>query len=305
MFAYPLWLGEYKKVLNEELRAGKTNDVAQEKAISAGDRAVIRVIGSGEIKDLSPLQKGGEFSKIFTMFYTFQNALYNQLANKYYAGKQAAEMAGKTGAARFVSPEFIAPMAHHLLFGVMLGAAVEMAVRGAMGAVSGEDKDKKKDASYWLRKYAETATGNTAATVPVLRDFWRYASNGIFWPEEPFSFKKDGVKVTSAFDPVVQAGNAVVTINGALHGKSNAADVVREGGRFLNRVTGSPDMITDGISNAMQYFSNPERERDFMLFLGTTLMDKKYPKAQQKKKRDCKPFLINSYSFFSSSFSSL
>ena len=284
MFAYPLWMGEYKRVLNEELRAGKTNDVAQEKAISAGDRAVIRVIGSGEIKDLSPLQKGGEFAKVFTMFYTFQNALYNQLANKYYAGKQAAEMAGKTGMGRFISPEFIAPMAHHLLFGVMLGAAVEMAVRGAMGAVSGEDKDKKKDASYWLRKYAETATGNTAATVPVLRDFWRYASNGIFWPEEPFSFKKDGVKVTSAFDPVVQAGNAVVTINGALHGKSNAADVVREGGRFLNRVTGSPDMITDGISNAMQYFSNPERERDFMLFLGTTLMDKKYPKAQQKKK---------------------
>lgn len=284
MFAYPLWMGEYKRVLNEELRAGKTNDVAQEKAISAGDRAVIRVIGSGEIKDLSPLQKGGEFAKVFTMFYTFQNALYNQLANKYYAGKQAAEMAGKTGMGRFISPEFIAPMAHHLLFGVMLGAAFEMAVRGAMGAVSGEDKDKKKDASYWLRKYAETATGNTAATVPVLRDFWRYASNGIFWPEEPFSFKKDGVKVTSAFDPVVQAGNAVVTINGALHGKSNAADVVREGGRFLNRVTGSPDMITDGISNAMQYFSNPERERDFMLFLGTTLMDKKYPKAQQKKK---------------------
>lgn len=284
MFAYPLWMGEYKRVLNEELRAGKTNDVAQEKAISAGDRAVIRVIGSGEIKDLSPLQKGGEFAKVFTMFYTFQNALYNQLANKYYAGKQAAEMAGKTGMGRFISPEFIAPMAHHLLFGVMLGAAVEMAVRGAMGAVSGEDKDKKKDASYWLRKYAETATGNTAATVPVLRDFWRYASNGIFWPEEPFSFKKDGVKVTSAFDPVVQAGNAVVTINGAFHGKSNAADVVREGGRFLNRVTGSPDMITDGISNAMQYFSNPERERDFMLFLGTTLMDKKYPKAQQKKK---------------------
>lgn len=285
MFAYPLWMGEYKRVLNEELRAGKTNDVAQEKAISAGDRAVIRVIGSGEIKDLSPLQKGGEFAKVFTMFYTFQNALYNQLANKYYAGKQAAEMAGKTGMGRFISPEFIAPMAHHLLFGVMLGAAVEMAVRGVMGAVSGEDKDKKKDASYWLRKYAETATGNTAATVPVLRDFWRYASNGIFWPEEPFSFKKDGVKVTSAFDPVVQAGNAVVTINGAFHGKSNAADVVREGGRFLNRVTGSPDMITDGISNAMQYFSSPERERDFMLFLGTTLMDKKYPKAQQKGKK--------------------
>lgn len=285
MFAYPLWMGEYKRVLNEELRAGKTNDVAQEKAISAGDRAVIRVIGSGEIKDLSPLQKGGEFAKVFTMFYTFQNALYNQLANKYYAGKQAAETAGKTGMGRFISPEFIAPMAHHLLFGVMLGAAVEMAVRGAMGAVSGEDKDKKKDASYWLRKYAETATGNTAATVPVLRDFWRYASNGIFWPEEPFSFKKDGVKVTSAFDPVVQAGNAVVTINGAFHGKSNAADVVREGGRFLNRVTGSPDMITDGISNAMQYFSSPERERDFMLFLGTTLMDKKYPKAQQKGKK--------------------
>ena len=284
MFAYPLWMGEYKRTLNEELRAGKTSAVAQEKAVSAGDRAVIRVIGSGEIKDLSPLQKGGEFVKILTMFYTFQNALYNQLANKYYAGKQAAEKAGYTGMRRFVSPEFIAPMAHHLLFGVMLGAAVEMAVRGAMDAVSGGDKDKDKDASYWLRKYAETATGNTAATVPVLRGLWRPASNSIFWPDEPFAFQKDSVKITSAFDPVVQAGNAISTISGAFYGKSNAADVVREGGRFLNRVTGSPDMLTDGIANAMQYFSNPENERDFWLFLGTTLMDKKYPKAKKKKK---------------------
>ncbi|WP_337476346.1 hypothetical protein [Acidaminococcus timonensis] len=85
MFAYPLWYGSYIQTLNEELQAGKTNAEAQKQAIAAGDRAVIRVIGSGEMKDLSQFQKGSELARTLTMFYSFQNALYNMLANKYYA----------------------------------------------------------------------------------------------------------------------------------------------------------------------------------------------------------------------------
>ena len=48
-----------------------TTKTAQRNAIAAGDRAVVRVIGSGEMKDLSKAQKGGEITKALTMFYTF------------------------------------------------------------------------------------------------------------------------------------------------------------------------------------------------------------------------------------------
>ena len=283
MFAYPLWYGEYMRTLNEGLQAGKTNDEAQKAAVSAGDRAVIRVIGSGEIKDLSPAQKGGEITKIFTMFYTFANAQWNIMANKHYAGLQAAERAGRTGLSRYTSLEYFIPMAHHFLTMGLMGAAIEMAIRGAMDALSGEDADKEKDASYWLTKYAETVTGNQAAMVPLVRDVWRPISQSIFYPDEPFSLQKDRAKMTSAFDTFVQIANAGVTLRAATMDKKGLSDVVRESGRALNRVTGNPDMITDGLANAIEYYTAPETERDLQMFIGKTLMDRKYPKPNAKR----------------------
>lgn len=285
MFAYPLWYGSYIQTLNEELQAGKTNAEAQKQAIAAGDRAVIRVIGSGEMKDLSQFQKGSELARTLTMFYSFQNALYNMLANKYYAGVQNAELAGKIGWRRFTSPEFIAPMAHHLLVGVMMGAAVETAIRGAMDAMSGGDDNKKKDAAYWLTRYAETAAGNQLATIPLVRDIWRPVSQAIFYPKEPFSLQKDRAKMTSAYDAFIQMANAGVTLRGATLDKKGMADIVREGGRAINRMTGSPDMLTDGVANAIDYFTSPEQDRDIKIFIGKTLMDKKYPKNPHPKKK--------------------
>nr|DAM13931.1 MAG TPA: crystallin beta/gamma motif-containing protein [Caudoviricetes sp.] len=288
MFAYPLWYGEYMRTLNEELQAGKTNDEAQKAAVSAGDRAVIRVIGSGEIKDLSPVQKGGEIAKIFTMFYTFANAQWNIMANKHYAGLQAAEKAGRTGVSRYASMEYFIPMAHHFLTMGLMGAAIEMAIRGAMDALSGEDGDKEKDASYWLTKYAETVTGNQAAMVPLVRDVWRPISQSIFYPDDPFSLQKDRAKITSAFDTFVQIANAGVTLRAATMDKKDLSDVVRESGRALNRVTGNPDMITDGLANAIEYYTAPETERDLQMFIGKTLMDRKYPKPAAAKRSTTK-----------------
>lgn len=288
MFAYPLWYGSYIQTLNEELQAGKTNAEAQKQAIAAGDRAVIRVIGSGEMKDLSQFQKGSELARTLTMFYSFQNAQYNMLANKYYAGAQNAELAGKIGWRRFTSPEFIAPMAHHLLVGVMMGAAVETAIRGAMDAMSGGDDNKKKDAAYWLTRYAETAAGNQLATIPLVRDIWRPISQAIFYPKEPFSLQKDRAKMTSAYDAFIQMANAGVTLRGATLDKKGMADIVREGGRAINRMTGFPDMLTDGVANAIDYFTSPEQDRDIKMFIGKTLMDKKYPKNPHPKKNAAK-----------------
>lgn len=283
MFAYPLWYGSYIQTLNEELQKGKTNAEAQKQAIAAGDRAVIRVIGSGEMKDLSQFQKGSELARTLTMFYSFQNALYNMLANKVYAGVQNAERAGKTGWRRFASSQFIAPMAHHLLIGVMMGAAVETAIRGAMDAMSGDDDKEKKDAAYWLTHYMETATGNQLATIPLVRDIWRPISQAIFYPKEPFSLQKDRAKMTSAYDTFIQMANAGVTLRGATLDKKGLSDIVREGGRAINRMTGNPDMITDGLANAIEYYTAPETERDLQMFIGKTLMDRKYPKPKTKK----------------------
>lgn len=291
MFAYPLWFSEYRKVLNDEITLGHDNETAQKAAIAAGDRAVVRVIGSGEMKDLSRAQKGGEMAKALTMFYTFQNALYNMAANKYYAGLQAAEAAGKTGWRRYASSQFLAPMAHYFLLGVMVNSMIEMGVRGVMDAVTGTGDKEKKDAAYWLRKYAQTSMDNQAATVPILRDIWRPISRSIFEPDAKMF--GTSTKMTSALDSFVRLSDAGVTASHVVKrdGQKNLADFVRDGGRAINGITGSPDMVTDGIANSVQYFLYPNSERDLRQLLGAIAMDRKLAKPKKNTaKKSGDPF---------------
>ena len=281
MFAYPLWYSEYRKTLNEEIQMGHDNETAQKAAIAAGDRAVVRVIGSGEMKDLSRAQKGGEIAKAFTMFYTFYNALYNMVANKYYAGLQAAERSGKTGWRRYASRQFMIPMAHYLLLGVIVNSMIEMGVRGAMDALSGRDDKKEKDAAYWLRKFSQTSMDNQAATIPVLRDMWRPISRSIFEPDAKIF--GNSAKMTSAFDTFVRLSNAGVTTNQFLKndGQKNLADFVRDSGKAIDGITGFPDMVTDGIANSIQYFLYPNSERDLRQLMGAIVMDRKLAKPKK------------------------
>lgn len=291
MFAYPLWFSEYRKVLNEEINLGHDNETAQKAAIAAGDRAVVRVIGSGEMKDLSRAQKGGEMAKALTMFYTFQNALYNMAANKYYAGLQAAEAAGKIGWRRYASSQFLAPMAHYFLLGVVVNSMIEMGVRGVMDAVTGTGDKEKKDAAYWLRKYAQTSMDNQAATVPILRDIWRPISRSIFEPDAKMF--GTSTKMTSALDSFVRLSDAGVTAShfAKRDGQKTLADFVRDGGRAINGITGSPDMVTDGIANSVQYFLYPNSERDLRQLLGAIAMDRKLAKPKKNTaKKSGDPF---------------
>ena len=291
MFAYPLWYSEYRKTLNQEIQMGHDNETAQRNAISAGDRAVVRVIGSGEMKDLSKAQKGGEMAKALTMFYTFQNTLYNMAANKYYAGLQAAERAGKTGWRRYASRQFMAPMAHYLLLGIMVNSAIEMGIRGAMEALGGGDDKEKKDAAYWLRKFSQTSMDNQAATIPILRDIWRPISRSIFDPDaKTFG---NSAKMTSALDAFVRMSDAGVTASHVMHndGKKNLADIVRDGGRAINGITGFPDMVSDGIANSIQYFLYPDSEKDLRQLMGAIVMDRKLAKPKKNPaKKSGDPF---------------
>ncbi|MGN8780602.1 hypothetical protein ACTNE5_00400 [Acidaminococcus fermentans] len=281
MFAFPLWYSEYRKTLNQEIQLGHDNETAQRNAIAAGDRAVVRVIGSGEMKDLSKAQKGGEITKALTMFYTFQNALYNMVANKYYAGLQAAEKAGYTGWRRYANLKFMTPMAHYLLLGVMVNSAIEMGIRGAMDALAGGDDKEKKDAAYWLRKFSQTSMDNQAATIPILRDIWRPISRSIFDPDaKTFG---NSAKMTSALDAFVRMSDAGVTASHVMHndGKKNLADIVRDGGRAINGITGFPDMVSDGIANSIQYFLYPDSEKDLRQLMGAIVMDRKLSKPKK------------------------
>lgn len=71
MVDIPTWMGAYHKALESG-----ASDVD---AVALADQAVIDSQGSGMLKDLAAIERGGAWLKLFTVFYSFQNTLYNQM----------------------------------------------------------------------------------------------------------------------------------------------------------------------------------------------------------------------------------
>lgn len=277
MFAYPLWLAAYKRVLNEKLQEGVAVEKAQEAAIAEGDRAVIKVIGSGDIKDLSPAQKGGEMAKALTMFYTFQNALYNLMANKYYAAKNAAlKKYGRTTKLWWLKKEAIIPMGHYFLLTIMGGAMVDTAIRTAMESAGGSDDDKEG----FAKKYAQTVLEATTATVPVVRDLSRAFISMVLDPKAKY---KQNVRATSAFDLLNRLVKGVSTGVDWWQGNKQRSDLLRDTGK-LTGFLGMPDVLIDGASVALQYFESKESERDVGELIRAIILDRKMPKPKKEPK---------------------
>ncbi len=277
MFAYPLWLAAYKRVLNEKLQEGVAVEKAQEAAIAEGDRAVIEVIGSGDIKDLSPAQKGGEMAKALTMFYTFQNALYNLMANKYYAAKNAAlKKYGRTTKLWWLKKEAIIPMGHYFLLTIMGGAMVDMAIRTAMESIGGSDDDKEG----FAEKYAQTVLEATTATVPVVRDLSRAFISMVLDPKAKY---KQNVRATSAFDLLNRLVKGVSTGVDWWQGNKQRSDLLRDTGKLAGFL-GMPDVLIDGASVALQYFDSKESERDVGELIRAIILDRKMPKPKKEPK---------------------
>jgi hypothetical protein len=75
----PTWLGAYEKAI-EALSADpdlKDNSLLEERAVAIADQAVIDSQGSGQVKDLAKIQRKGPIWKLWTAFYSYFSATYN------------------------------------------------------------------------------------------------------------------------------------------------------------------------------------------------------------------------------------
>lgn len=76
----PTWIGAYNKALNDGM--------SDERAIAVADRSVIDAQGSGRLHDLSGVERGGPWKKLFTVFYTFFNTALNVAVVSGYTKKK-------------------------------------------------------------------------------------------------------------------------------------------------------------------------------------------------------------------------
>ena len=85
--ALPTWMGGYLKGLEKTEKGGL--GMSEEDAVYFADKTVRNAHGGGGIKDLAQVQRGSEFFKLFTMFYTFWNHNINRIMD---TGKRIKEL---------------------------------------------------------------------------------------------------------------------------------------------------------------------------------------------------------------------
>ena len=215
----PIWKFAYdKKVLELQSVDGVTAEFVEQEAISAGDRAVRDIFGSGDTKDSAGIQRSrNALTQLFVPFYSYANTLYNIIAEGNYARKDQ----GNYG-------QFV-----RMLWWTLTAQALGMMVYKSM--TNGDD-DSPEDLA---KSFGEELVSQATMGVPIVRDISNMAMKYILG-EKVFN-KGNTVMAASIVEKLYDVGNAIVSPN------KGAMDVGRSLSQVSNRITGFSDTVTDGL----------------------------------------------------------
>ena len=215
----PVWKFAYdKKVLELQSVEGVTAEFVEQEAISAGDRAVRDIFGSGDTKDSAGIQRSrNALTQLFVPFYSYANTLYNIIAEGNYARKDQ----GNYG-------QFV-----RMLWWTLTAQALGMMVYKAM--TNGDD-DSPEDLA---KSFGEELVSQATMGVPIVRDISNMAMKYILG-EKVFN-KGNTVMAASIVEKLYDVGSAIVSPN------KGAIDVGRSLSQVSNRITGFSDTATDGL----------------------------------------------------------
>ena len=215
----PVWKFAYdKKVLELQSVEGVTAEFVEQEAISAGDRAVRDIFGSGDTKDSAGIQRSrNALTQLFVPFYSYANTLYNIIAEGNYARKDQ----GNYG-------QFV-----RMLWWTLTAQALGMM---AYKAMTNGDDDKPEDL---VKSFGEELVSQATMGVPIVRDISNMAMKYILG-EKVFN-KGNTVMAASIVEKLYDVGNAIVSPN------KGVVDVGRSLSQVSNRITGFSDTVTDGL----------------------------------------------------------
>ena len=138
----PTWLGAYQNALD----AGKDDA----KAVALADQAVRDSQGSGLVSDLAAMERGGPAMKLFTVFYSYMNTVYNMTAVQTMTARGKGKLA--------------ADYAMLLVVPVVLGYAIKSVIQPD----AGEDE---LDPEALARKLAAEELSYLMGTMVIVREF--------------------------------------------------------------------------------------------------------------------------------------
>lgn len=254
MLSMPLWKFAYEQKVAELLPKGLDQEYIEAEAISAADRQVRRVFGSGDTKDSVELQrKKNSLVALFTPFYTYANTVLNALVEGGYAA---------------VDKQDYMKLFNHILFWVVLQNMSEALLRSTW---SGDDDDVES----LLKKMLSSVVTGSFVGLPILRDGVSLAMDMAMG--KPSMSKGNETVALSLMPKLLELYRNVKS------SKKSWIDVMRSTSQVSNRLTGFSDTFTDGFWTLAKWsFSNTEATlRDLITAIA---FDKNLRSREEKRK---------------------
>ena len=251
----PVWKFAYdKKILELQSKEGLTAEFVEQEAISAGDRAVRDIFGSGDTKDSAAIQRSRDaWVQLFVPFYSYANTLYNIIAEGNYARKDQGNYW-----------QFV-----RTIWWTVAMPALGMMVYKAM--TNGDDDDPEKLAKSFIEETASQAMMG----VPIIRDISNMGMKYILG-EKVFS-KGNTVIGLSIIEKLYDVMGAITS------DKKDGADLGRSLSQVSNRLTGFSDTVTDGLWTLAK-FALTDTDAKLEDVIMAIILDKKLRDKKSNKK---------------------
>ena len=251
----PVWKFAYdKKILELQSKEGLTAEFVEQEAISAGDRAVRDIFGSGDTKDSAAIQRSRDaWVQLFVPFYSYANTLYNIIAEGNYARKDQGNYW------RFV----------RVLWWTVAMPALGMMAYKAM--TNGDDDNPEKLAKSFIEETASQAMMG----VPIIRDISNMGMKYILG-EKVFN-KGNTVIGLSIIEKLYDVMGAITS------DKKDGADLGRSLSQVSNRLTGFSDTVTDGLWTLAK-FALTDTDAKLEDVIMAIILDKKLRDKKSNKK---------------------
>jgi hypothetical protein len=176
--ALPTWMGAYLKGMSPKDKGGL--EMNEQDAVYYADKTVRNAHGGGGVKDMAAVQRGNEFQKLFTMFYTFWNHNINRIIDtakrvkELPAGYAEAKETGEWSA-------FRGDVGNLVLRSLMYTLGVQ-AVHHMMHPPKEEEGDQG-----WLKWFAKQMAASAFGGVPLFRDVVGHYAGGKDYEMSPVS----------------------------------------------------------------------------------------------------------------------
>lgn len=251
----PVWKFAYdNKVLELQSVEGVTPEFVEQEAISAGDRAVRDIFGSGDTKDSAGIQRSRDaWVQLFVPFYSYANTLYNILAEGYYGLKDQRNYG-----------QFV-----RMIWGTIVIPALGMM---AYKAMTNGDDDNPEDL---VKSFVEELASQSIMGVPLVRDVANMTMRNILG-EKSFG-KTNSVIATSIIDKLQDMYTAITSKN------KDATDVGRSLSQVSNRIIGFSDTITDGLWT-LSKFALTDTDASLEDAIMAVVFDRRLKTKKDKKK---------------------